>query len=184
MYRKLLIIIAITTSVFHSALLQAGGILSGSIWEAVAESRIFTPEILYSVALKESRRLTGAGKAAPYPWTLRTKQGGKVYPDKSSAIQALKQALTDNTPRQLDIGLMQINLHYHQHRINRPEDLLDPAISIVIAADILEESIKLHPDDIALGIGRYYTSDSALARQYGADVLRIADQLSRLNPKM
>jgi len=156
------------------------GMLDNTYWFSIASERNLPPEVLYAVALKESRLTISPGNSAPYPWTLRTKSGSQRFKTINEAKKALIVALKINKPIQLDIGIMQINLHYHRNRVKSPEDLLDPITSIQIGADILVESILRHPNDLELGIGRYYARNEKKARAYGKDILRMSNLLQKL----
>ena len=159
---------------------HASQLLKDSYWEDVARERGLDPAILYSVALKEARLPNHEGDARPYPWTLRSSNGGKRFNTYEEAKHALIQALLTDPPKNIDIGIMQINWHYHNHRVNSALDLLDPKTAIQVGADILIEAIQSRPGDLAIGIGRYYSSNDERARQYGEEVLRIANEINNL----
>jgi hypothetical protein len=77
-------------------------------------------------------------------------------------------------PRAIDVGLMQINLHWHGDQVADPVQLLDACTNLEIAAEILVEAIRSVPGDLELGIGGYHHwKDPAIARAYGRRVLRM-----------
>ncbi len=154
------------------------GVLTDTIWERVANKLNIEPEILYSVSLKEARMLYKAGTVRPHPWTIRNAAGPQLQ-----AQIGLAKAIKADPHIKIDIGLMQINWHYHQHRVENPFDLLDPERAIEIGAEILSEAIKSKPGDLELGIGRYYSRQEKRARSYGSDVLRISKELKKCNKK-
>ena len=53
------------------------------------------------------------------------------------------------------MGLGQINVGYHGHRVNRPCELLDPYRNLAITATILREQ-HMPGDDWLIAIGRYH----------------------------
>lgn len=157
--------------------LLAGGVnvamaldLRGSVFEEVGVAKAIDPHLLYSVALAESAR-GGNGGLAPHPYTLRVADQPGFYAASRDAAEAqLREYLL--TRRSVDVGMMQVNLHWHGHRVNNPSDLLDPVVGLSIGADILREAIESAPGDMELGIGRYYTwSDDDASRRYGERVL-------------
>ena len=159
---------------------HATNFLKDSYWETIAVERNIDPAVLYSVALKEARLPTLKGDVRPYPWTIRSSLGGKRYDSYKEAKLALIKALLTSPPKTIDIGIMQVNWHYHNHRVKSALDLLDPKTAIKIGADILSEAIKSHPEDLAIGIGRYYSNNVDRARAYGKEVLRMANEINKL----
>lgn len=73
---------------------------------------------------------------------------------------------------------MQINLHWHGHRVEKPEQLLNPETNLKIGAVILAEAIQSAPNNLELGIGRYHSWQNVQAAVlYGRRVLALADQI-------
>ena len=85
------------------------------------------------------------------------------------------------TSSNIDIGIMQVNLRWHGHRVADPLTLLEPDSNIRVAAAILREAIDSVPTDLELGVGRYHSSDPSRARAYGRRVLGIYQGLARLS---
>jgi soluble lytic murein transglycosylase-like protein len=92
----------------------------------------------------------------------------------------LKQSI-DEGNRLVDVGLMQINVRWHGHRVNSPAQLLDPITNVQIGAELLATAIRSAPHDLALGIGRYYSwNDEKAAKAYGQSVMAIADRVKQV----
>lgn len=53
--------------------------------------------------------------ASPWPYSIRNGSNATYAQSKTEAEQLLNQALQESEKHQLDIGLMQINLHWHEH---------------------------------------------------------------------
>ena len=152
--------------------------LTGTAWAEAAAPHRLDPALLYAIALMESGRPRDGG-VAPWPWTLWLPgQGGVFLPSRDQALDALQENI--GTP--VDVGLMQVNLRWHGHRVGRPEELLEPRRNLEIAADILAEALATAPGDLELGIGRYHSPTEARARSYGRTVLTIWQGLRRLPP--
>jgi hypothetical protein len=150
--------------------------LTGTLWAATAQRHGLDPTLLYAVAVQETQRPSGPGSVAPWPWTLRTTSSSRFYETQDEAVADLR-AMTRDT-RDVDVGLLQVNLKRHDHRVGDPATLLDARINLVVAADMLAEAIRSAGDDLALGIGRYrHPSDDRAARAYGRRVLRVRDAL-------
>jgi soluble lytic murein transglycosylase-like protein len=108
------------------------------------------------------------------------RKGETIYLDGREAAAAHVRSLLAAGHRSIDIGLMQVNLRWHGHRVQRAEDLLDPVTNLYVGADILAESIASAPDDLALGVGRYHSwNDRTAAYRYGRKVLALANLIKR-----
>ena len=76
---------------------------------------------------------------------------------------------------------MQINLHWQGHRVEKPEQLLNPVTNLQIGALVLAEAIQSVPNDLVLGIGRYHSwQNVSAAIAYGRKVLAVANQIRAL----
>ncbi|WP_153039746.1 transglycosylase SLT domain-containing protein [Pseudovibrio sp. Ad37] len=147
--------------------------LHDTIFSKVGEEQRIDPFLLYSVALAESAKSVGKGNIAPSIWALRAPSGA-VYPFTLELALSELDRLTKAHGKMVDVGLMQVNLRWHGHRVQHPSELLDPVVNIEVGAQILVEAILSAPDDIELGIGRYHTwADENRARNYGQRVLAI-----------
>ncbi|WP_448205383.1 lytic transglycosylase domain-containing protein [Azospirillum sp. sgz302134] len=156
--------------------------LAGTAWEQVARQHGLDPALLYAIALVESRRYYPGEEAfRPHPWALRGPEGPK-YPADAEAARRVLRSMDPSSLRATDIGLMQVNYHWHGHRVERPEDLLDPYTNITVAATILAEAVATAPNDLELGIGHYHCYDSQRARAYGREVIAIWRRLRTAEP--
>ena len=150
--------------------------LRDTAWAEAAAPYDLDPTLLYAIALMESGRPREGG-LAPWPWTLWLPgQGGVFLESREQALFTLR-AHSDGA---VDVGLMQVNLRAHGHRIVRPEELLEPQRNLEIAAVILSEALTTAPGDLELGIGRYHSPNEARARDYGRTVLTIWQGLQQL----
>ena len=146
--------------------------LAGTHWETVAQKHELRPTLLYALALAESGVERKPGMISPWPWVIRAPDTRGYYDSKEEALKALPwfQARYGNM---IDIGMGQISVRWNGHRVNSPEQLMDPETNLNVMAQILREALN-STDDQVLAIGRYYTwSDEAKARRYGRRVLGI-----------
>ena len=94
---------------------------------------------------------------------------------KDAAVADLRDLLTRY--RNIDVGLMQVNLQWHGHRAT-PDALLDAGTNLDVAAAILAAAIASAPGDPELGIGRYHHwRNETVARAYGRRVLAVVQAL-------
>ena len=151
--------------------------LENTLWWHVAKYHHIDPYILYAVALIESAKNSDPNHVTPWPWALN-KAGQSIIPASHQEAHALLNKSIAQGNRHIDIGLMQINLHWHGHRVEKPELLLNPVTNLQIGAGLLAEAIKSSPNDLVLGIGRYHNwQNIQTAVVYGRRVLAVADQI-------
>ena len=151
--------------------------LQNTLWGQIAKQHHLDPYILYAVALIESAKESDPYHVTPYPWALN-KAGLSIIPSSRQEAHVILRSSIAEGNRHIDVGLMQINLHWHGHRVEKAEHLLDPVTNLKIGADILAEAIQSVPNDLALGIGRYHSWQNVHAAvDYGHRVLAVANQI-------
>ncbi|MFC1336817.1 MAG: lytic transglycosylase domain-containing protein [gamma proteobacterium symbiont of Clathrolucina costata] len=151
--------------------------LKGTLFDTVAANYGLDPLLLYSIAITESATGAGKGFIRPYPYVFRTSEGPKYFKNRNDAEAALRDVLRHT--RNVDIGMMQINLHYHPQ--NDPFELLDPHYNLAYAAQYLKRTLSSTEDPI-LGVGRYHSWTQELADWYGRRVWKTYDNLIQLIP--
>ncbi|WP_083651626.1 transglycosylase SLT domain-containing protein [Vreelandella massiliensis] len=166
----------LVVSLMGSSLTSANPI-ENSVFGTVGEQVGIDPMLLYSVALAESAHGDKSG-VSPHPFALRVASLPGQYPDsREEAERQLTELLQSH--RSIDVGMLQINLHWHGHRVDDPTDLLDVRTNLEVGAEILQEAMN-STDDPLIGIGRYYTySDDNASRRYGERVTHFYRQLQQ-----
>ena len=150
--------------------------LSGTVFEEVGLEKGLDPLILYSVALAESAYRAQTDRlVSPSLYTLRTADQPYYFNNKADALSKLQEIL--KRTQSVDVGPMQINVKWHAHRVNRVEDLLDPATNIRIAADILNERLDANDGDWLGALGQYHSFEKNRSKWYGSLVLNIYKNL-------
>lgn len=163
----------ITALIITASLSTSASAFPGYQWEKTARSVGIDPLILYSVALAESATDRGLNMTSPWPYAIRNGSSSIYAKTKSEAEKVLQKALQQGDEYKLDVGLMQINLHWHGKRVQSPKELLDPLTNLSVGSSILADAISSSPDDLELGIGRYHSWNEERARWYGQRVLSI-----------
>lgn len=126
--------------------------------------------VLHGIALVESRRGKG-----PWPWTLNVAGKPYFFIDRESAWNAA-QRLTQHQRDNFDIGLMQVNWHFHKHRFKNTWEALDPTINQRVAEKILREQWEL-TGHWPSAIARYHSSNPELGIQYLSKVINAMNEL-------
>ncbi|RUS67423.1 hypothetical protein CUZ56_01368 [Saezia sanguinis] len=132
--------------------------------------------VLYAVALQESGTMVN-GKLRPWPWTLNVGGQGRFFSTREAACKDLTYALKNTSSKRIDVGLGQINVGYHGHRVNTPCELLNPYLNLKIASTILLEQHKSGQDWL-ITMGRYHSpANGTAAARYRSSVQRHYNRL-------
>lgn len=151
--------------------------LRNTLWGQVARRHRIDPYILYAVALTESQKNNDQNQVIPSPWAINSAGNAFILGSQREA-EALLNQLMDKGKRNIDVGIMQVNLRWHGHRVAKPEQLLIPSTNLEIGASVLSEAIQSVPGNLAHGIGRYYSwKNEPAAIQYGQKVIALANQI-------
>ena len=140
---KKIILFTITALISSSA--YASSSLQNSVWGSAASYAGINVATLYSIAVQESGMRWGDGTFRPWPWTLNVnvgkngiKAGARRYASKQAAEQALVNLIRQGI-RNVDVGIMQVNLYWHGDKVANDLELLDPRTNISVAARYLKE---------------------------------------------
>lgn len=130
------------------------GEIPPAAYQSAAHRHRVPANVLFAVALQESGTLLG-GRLIPWPWTLNVAGRPYRYPNRSAACAALRDALVHLPPTRVDVGLGQINVGFHGHRVAHPCALLDPYQNLDLTAALLREHYT-PADDWLIAIGHYH----------------------------
>lgn len=93
--------------------------------------------LLGAMAKVESGRSRPEHAAAfAWPWTVMAEGRGRYLPTKAAAVAEVKR-LQRRGVSNIDVGCMQVNLHYHGHAFATIEQAFDPVHNIAYAAEFL-----------------------------------------------
>jgi Transglycosylase SLT domain len=136
------------------------------------------PSLLMSIAKAESGRpITTLTDIRPWPWTIDADGTGLFLDSKAAAIAWMRVQATRHSF--VDIGCMQIDLHYQPHAFASLDEAFDPAANADYAARLL---VDLYRGEVGgnwdIAVGLYHSHTPLLAAAYhdrvallGADVL-------------
>lgn len=145
-------LLCVACLVLGSSAARGQGITPPSAYQRAASNAGIPANVLFAVALQESGMVI-RGRLIPWPWTLNTDGVSHRFSRRAEACTALRHALTQH--RNIDVGLGQISVRYHGHRVREPCELLDPYRNLAIAAAILDE-YHTPGDDWLVAIGHYH----------------------------
>ena len=136
------------------------------------------PGLLLSIARAESGRpIASLTDIRPWPWTIDADGNGLFLDSKAAAIAWLRQQELHHSF--VDVGCMQVDLHFHPGAFASLDEAFDPAANVDYAARLL---VDLYRGEAGgswdLAVGLYHSHTSVLAAEYrdrvalvGADVL-------------
>ncbi|HEX7775631.1 MAG TPA: transglycosylase SLT domain-containing protein [Parvibaculum sp.] len=128
--------------------------------------------LLVSVATAESGRFNaGNGATRPWPWTINAEGQSFYFDSKKKAVAATRRLLNAGL-RSIDVGCMQVNLHYHPQAFASLDDAFEPATNVAYGATFLKQlhaKTKSWPKAIA----QYHSESTALNQPYFARVIGI-----------
>lgn len=170
---------------FTSAPAHSNFTLENSVWGSAAAEAGINVATLYGIAVQESGARWSDGTFRPWPWTLfvnknhkGVKVGARRYANKQDAEQALALLIRDGI-RNVDVGLMQVNLYWHGSKVSNDLALLDPKTNISVAAGYLKDLKK--NNSISKTIANYHApSDPQRGNEY---VKRVKHYETMINEK-
>ena len=115
-------------------------------YRSVAAEQGIPEAILYAMALTESGKTIDAiADTRPWPWTLNVAGQGYFFDSRLAAWQALRSWLQTGESS-IDIGLMQVNWHYHQDKLGSPWQALEPYHNLRVGAAILQTCYQVRQE--------------------------------------
>lgn len=135
-------------------------------------------ELMYAIALQESGKYLGKGVIAATPYTFNSPDGPRYLKSKQEAKTYLKDLLSRYENFEIDVGTMQLNLKWNNHRVDDLMTLIEPSTNLKVACEVVKESLR-STKDIVLGIGRYHSWNEERSRRYGTRVLKMWKNIKR-----
>lgn len=162
---------------FTSGNAYPNGVLENSVWGSAANLAGINVATLYGIAVQESGMRWYDGSFRPWPWTLNVneskngiKAGPRRYMNKQAAEQALSQMIRQGV-RNVDVGIMQVNLYWHGDKVSNELSLLDPKTNITVAANYLKNLRS--EKDVRKTVADYHSpSDAIRGNSYANHVKR------------
>ena len=137
-------------------------------------------QLLYAIALQESKLTLGNNtiRPWPWPWTLNVKGSPQRLLNSKDTLNAIKQAKASGITN-IDVGLMQVNLQYHGQRFESLSDAVNPYNNIWVGASIPKEEYQRCHNDWWCAVGHYHSPTPKRAEHYRRSVRTIWRLLSK-----
>jgi hypothetical protein len=122
-------------------------------------------QLLRAISKVESGRLHQKKRIVmAWPWTVMAEGRGRYLPTKAAAIAEV-EGLKARGIRNIDVGCMQVNLHYHPHAFANLDQAFDPVANVAYAAAYLH-SLKNEEGSWAKAVARYHSANPGRYKQY------------------
>jgi hypothetical protein len=97
------------------------------------------PHLLGAISLAETGRWSREHRASfAWPWTVMAEGRGRYLPSKAAAVAEVRR-LQARGVRNIDVGCMQVNLHYHAEAFDNLTEAFDPESNADYAAAFLRD---------------------------------------------
>lgn len=129
------------------------------------------PGLVLAVALAESGRwLREDGKTKPWPWTVTSGKDSFYLPNKDAAIAKVRE-LKASGRANIDVGCMQINLHYHPKAFASLDEAFDPYTNVAYGTKFLKE-LRMETRSWGKATAFYHSRDRARGNAYRSKVYK------------
>ena len=135
--------------------------------------------LLKSISLAETGRWDEQKQVNfTWPWTVTALGVGNYFQSKIEAIQYVR-FLKANAITNIDVGCMQINLHYHGNAFTSFEDAMDPGINVTYAAKYLK-GLYQSARSWTKAAGYYHSKTPKYFQRYKLKILKYWKQQKQL----
>lgn len=136
--------------------------------------------VLYAVGLTETGTSSGMR-----PFALNI-EGRTVQPESLSEALAIVRREKSRGAQLIDVGCMQINLHYHRQEFPTLEAMFEPAANVAYAARFLKTLRRRH-GSWSMAVARYHAGDAnnAAQKRYVCSVIKrmVRTGFGRMTPR-
>jgi hypothetical protein len=138
--------------------------------------------LLAAIALTESGRYDAdSGENFAWPWTVTSQGKGRYFATEAEA-RAEVEILLSQGVRNIDVGCMQINMHYHWNAFETLDHAFDPGSNAAYAAKFLKARYN-ETKNWLTAAGQYHSQTPENFRPYRIKVLSYWNRLNRGDKK-
>ena len=129
-----------------------------------AQDRYDIPEnILLAIGLQEAG-IQREGVLTVWPWSVNAEGEGRIFESREDAMDWVSARQAENM-RSIDVGCMQVNLHWHPKAFGSLDDGFDPVVNVDYAARFLRD-LYFQTGDWELAAGSYHSFTPELRKKY------------------
>lgn len=123
------------------------------------------PGLVLAIALAESGRWSADDKTTrPWPWTVTSGTDSFYLPTKHAAIAKVEELQAVGRTN-IDVGCMQINLHYHPDAFASLDDAFNPNINVAYGTKFLKQ-LRLQTRSWGKATAFYHSQDRTRGNAY------------------
>ena len=140
---------------------------------AAAERAAGMPSHLLTAVSKveAGRWRKDTGEILAWPWTVTSGGEGRFLPSKAAAIAEVERLRAKGVTN-IDVGCMQINLHYHPKAFDSLEQAFDPDRNVAYAVGFLRE-LRARWGSWTRAVGNYHSNTPTLSGRYRVKVFKM-----------
>ena len=128
--------------------------------------------LLTAISKVESGRWRAeTGEIIAWPWTVTAGGEGRFLPSKTAAIAEVERLQAKGVTN-IDVGCMQINLHYHPKAFESLEQAFDPDRNVAYAIGFLSD-LRNRWGSWTRAVGNYHSNTPVLSGRYRLKVLKM-----------
>ena len=134
--------------------------------------------LVLAVALAESGRWLSEDQATkPWPWTVTSGKDSFYLPTKNAAIAKVRE-LKAGGRTNIDVGCMQINLHYHPKAFASLDEAFDPDANVAYGTKFLKD-LRLQTRSWGKATAFYHSQNRARGNAYRSKVYKFWRKLQK-----
>jgi hypothetical protein len=150
----------------------------GMLARSVERTHGIPQGLVQAVALAESGRWIGAGRGSrSWPWTVTSGADSFYLPSKQAAVLKVEELRAAGRTN-IDVGCMQVNLHYHGRHFASIDEALDPAANVQYGARFLR-SLRTETRSWGRATAHYHSRTASRGEAYRAKVYKLWNQVRR-----
>lgn len=128
--------------------------------------------LLTAISVAESGRWhPDLERSVPWPWTVMAEGKGRYFNSREEALQEVEK-LRKKGVRNIDVGCMQINLHYHGRNFASIEEAFEPAVNAGYAARFLHDLYEAR-QSWSTAVGYYHSGTPSKNYPYRRKIMSI-----------
>jgi len=137
--------------------------------------------LLRAISMAESGRWSQSDKIVrAWPWTVTSGGPGTYFPTKQAALAEVRR-LQSKGVKNIDVGCMQVNLHFHGEHFNSIEDAMDPDINAAYAVKFLTQ-LRENANSWNQAAGHYHSRTPSRTKHYRGKVEKFWAQIGNFQP--
>lgn len=147
-------------------------------WERISD---VPHKLLHAISLAESGRWSKQQQALKaWPWTVTSGGPGTFFATRAEALAEVRR-LQAKGVENIDVGCMQVNLHYHGQNFNSAAEAMDPDINVAYATKFLTK-LRKEANSWAEAAGYYHSMTPERTDYYRGKVEKFWAELTHGKP--